>query len=253
MILNKRYFIALSLIVSQFTLSSLLNASELPKKTNINDQVQAFFAEFQKSETAKKLTKEDWAIFEKDKKELAAKMPNPGLKVGDKAPDFNLKNAFGKNVRLSSLTKEGPVILVFYRGAWCAICNIQLHSLNASLPTFKKYGAQLLAVTPQKPDRSKAQIKKDGYPFEVVSDLNYSVLKDYNLYFEVPQYLTKMYKEKFSIDIAEYNGKGRYGLPVPATYIIDKKGIIQAAYAKTDYTQRMEPEAILTELKKLNK
>jgi len=239
------------LIIASIIFSPLSYAGELPANTNINKQVQVFFADFQKSEAAKKFSKEDWAIFEKDKKDLAAKMPNPGLKVGQKAPDFKLKNAFGKDIRLSTLTKEGPVILVFYRGAWCAICNIQLHSLNASLPTFKKYGAQLLAVTPQKPDRSQEQIKKDGYPFEVVSDLDYAVLKDYKLYFEVPSYLTKIYKEKFSLDIAQYNGEGRYGLPVPATYIIDKKGIIRAAYAKTDYTKRMEPTDILTALKKL--
>ncbi len=243
----KGYLIIFAALIA----SQTLQAEELPAKTNINDQVQAFFTEFMKSDAAKTLDKEDWAIFEKDKKELAAKMPNPGLKVGDKAPDFTLKNAFGKNVSLSSLTKKGPVILVFYRGAWCTICNIQLHALNSSLPTFKKYGAQLLAITPQKPDRSKEQIKKDGYPFEVLSDLDYSVLKNYNLYFEVPQYLTKLYKEKFNIDVAQYNGKGRYGLPVPATYIIDNKGIIRAAYARTDYTKRMEPKAILAALKKL--
>ncbi len=244
--LKKYLFIFTVLIVSP-----TLHAEKLPAKTNINDQVQAFFTAFMESDAAKTLSQEDWALFEKDKKELAAKMPNPGLKVGDKAPDFTLKNAFGENISLASLTKKGPVILVFYRGAWCTICNIQLHALNTSLPTFKKYGAQLLAVTPQKPDRSKEQIKKDGYPFEVLSDLDYSVLKNYNLYFEVPQYLTKLYQEKFSIDLAKYNGKGRYGLPVPATYIIDKKGIIRAAYARTDYTKRMEPKAILAALKNL--
>jgi peroxiredoxin len=246
MIINKTIVIILSLFMSQ-----LVVAAELPENTDISQQVQAFFTEFQKSEAAKKLSKEDWATFEKDKKELAAKMPNPGLKVGDKAPDFKLKNAFGKNVSLSSMTKEGPVILVFYRGGWCSICNIQLHSLNASLPTFKKYGAQLLAVTPQKPDRSKEQIKKDGYPFEVVSDLDYSVLKDYKLYFEMSKHIKKLYIDKFGLDLANFNGKGRYGLPVPATYIIDKKGIIRAAYARTDYTKRMEPKAILAALKKL--
>jgi len=246
MIFNKTIFMVISLVFSP-----LLIAGELPENTNINKQVQDFFTEFEKSEAAKKLSKEDWATFEKRKKDLAAEMPNPGLKVGDKAPDFKLKNAFGKEVKLSSINKKGPVILVFYRGGWCAICNIQLHSLNASLPTFKKYGAQLLAVTPQKPDRSKEQIKKDGYPFEVLSDLDYSVLKKYKLYFEVPDYINKLYQEKFGMDLADYNGKGRYGLPVPATYIIDKKGIIRAAYANTDYTQRMEPEDILVALKKL--
>lgn len=246
MIFYKAIFIAVTLLFTQLTI-----ADELPENTNISEQVQAFFTAFENSEAARSLSKEDWAAFEKDKKELAAKMPDPGLKVGDRAPDFNLKNAFGKSISLSSFTKKGPVILVFYRGAWCGICNIQLHSLNASLPTFKKYGAQLLAVTPQKPDRSQEQIKKDGYPFEIVSDLDYSVLKKYNLYFEIPEYIKKLNIEKFALDLADYNGEGRYGLPVPATYIVDEKGIIRAAYANTDYTQRMEPKDILIALKKL--
>lgn len=242
-----RYLFAIALLV--FTGSA--GASELPANTNISEQVQAFFKQFEQSEAAKTMSKEDWAAFEKEKAELAAKLPDPGLHVGDRAPNFKLKNAFGKKVSLASMTKKGPVILVFYRGGWCAICNIQLHSLNASLPTFKKYGAQLLAVTPQKPDRSQEQIKKDGYPFEIVSDLNYAVIKKYKLYFEVPDYIVDLEKNKFGLDLAEHNGKGRYGLPVPATYVIDKKRIIRAAYANTDYTQRMEPEDILAALKKL--
>jgi peroxiredoxin len=246
MVFNKIIIVIVSLFFTQFGF-----AGELPKNTNISEQVQAFFTEFQKSDAAKKFSKDDWAAFEKSKKELAAKMPNPGLKVGDKAPDFKLKNADGKNISLSSVNKNGPVILVFYRGGWCSICNIQLHSLNASLPTFKKYGANILAVTPQKPDRSKEQVKKGKFPFEIVSDLDYSVLKKYKLYFDMPDYINKLYIEKFGLDLADYNGKGRYGLPVPATYIIDKKGIIQAAYANTDYMQRMEPKDILTALKKL--
>jgi len=238
-------------IVFVFFITGQAVAEALPDKTNISAQVQALFKAFEGSEEAKNLSKEDWALFEKDKQDLAKSMPDPGLHVGDKAPDFVLNNAFGKPIKLSTMYADGPVVLVFYRGGWCAICNIQLHSLNASLPAFKKYGAQLLAVTPQKPDKSKEQIVKDGYPFEVVSDTDYTVLKSYKLYFEISKQLTDLYFDKFAIDIVDYNGEGRYGLPVPATYIIDKKGIIRAAYANTDYTQRMEPKDIVDALKKL--
>jgi len=51
------------------------------------------------------------------------------------------------------------------------------------------------------------------------------------------------------LDLAEYNGAGRYVLPVPGTFVIDSRGIIRGAFAKTDYTQRMEPSAILEVLK----
>ncbi len=40
------------------------------------------------------------------------------IKVGQKAPDFELENVDGKNVVLSELLKKGPVVLGFYRGKW---------------------------------------------------------------------------------------------------------------------------------------
>ena len=40
------------------------------------------------------------------------------LKVGDHAPDFILPDATGTDVKLSSLLKQGPVVLTWYRGNW---------------------------------------------------------------------------------------------------------------------------------------
>ncbi len=40
------------------------------------------------------------------------------VKVGQKAPDFELKNVDGKDVVLSELLKKGTVVLGFYRGRW---------------------------------------------------------------------------------------------------------------------------------------
>ena len=38
--------------------------------------------------------------------------------VGDKAPDFSLKDTAGQTVTLSSLLENGPLVLAFYRGKW---------------------------------------------------------------------------------------------------------------------------------------
>ncbi len=39
-------------------------------------------------------------------------------KVGDRAPDFSLRNAEGALVSLHSLLERGPVVLSFFRGGW---------------------------------------------------------------------------------------------------------------------------------------
>jgi len=195
-------------------------------------------------------SEEDMAVMENAAMELSKNMPDPGLKTGDHAPDFSLKNAFGQTVSLQAELKKGPVVLVFYRGAWCPFCNMHLHALKKSLPQFKKYGAQLIAVTPQTPDKSAEQIKKDKFPFEVLSDLNSQVMKDYRLYFELPDDLIAVYK-KHKLDIEAFNGKGRAVLPVPGTFVINQQGIVVAKQAETDYKKRMEPADIIKALQKI--
>lgn len=199
-----------------------------------------------------KFSKEEQEVMKNAGADLAKSLPNPGIHVGQKAPNFSLKNAFGKEINLKNELKKGPVVLVFYRGAWCPFCNMHLHALQQSLGEFKKYNAQLITVTPQTPDKSAEQIKKDGYPFEVLSDLDNGVIKEYKLYFELPKELLSIYK-CHGLDIEAYNGQGHTALPIPGTFVIDQKGIVRAMQADTDYKIRMEPEDILKMLKAMPK
>jgi peroxiredoxin len=49
-------------------------------------------------------------------------------------------------------------------------------------------------------------------------------------------------------DLPKTNGNGRWALPVPATYVIDRNGIIQYANIDADYRNRAEPDAVLASL-----
>lgn len=227
-------------------------AAAVPGYSVALEKMQANKAEKAKrSKTGKsKFTPEDKAVMDKAATALAEKMPSPGLKIGEKAPDFTLPNAFGKSVSLYEELKKGPVVLVFYRGAWCPFCNLHLKVLKQAQPEFERYGAQLITVTPQKPDRSAGQIKKSNYTFEVLSDLDSSVMKGYKLFFKMDADLNKLYL-KLGLDIAAYNGPGRTELPVPGSFVIDREGIVRAMHADTDYKQRMEPADIIKALQKL--
>lgn len=222
-------------------------ADELPSYKQSLDQQMA---ESKKGKSP--FSSSDMAVMEKAGKDLASSMPDPGIKVGEKAPEFVLNNAFGQPVSLKDKLKEGPVVLVFYRGAWCPFCNMHLHVLQQSLAEFKKYGAQLITITPQTPDKSVEQLKIKGYPFEVLSDLDSSVMKAYKLYFELPDDLVDVYKKR-GLDIESFNGQGRNVLPVPGSFVIDTNGVVQAMQADTDYKKRMEPSAIIDALKKMPK
>jgi hypothetical protein len=56
------------------------------------------------------------------------------LKATGKTPDFRLPNARGRLVGLTELLGSGPVVLSFYRGAWCSYCSLELRALP-EIPT----------------------------------------------------------------------------------------------------------------------
>ncbi|MBO9998624.1 MAG: AhpC/TSA family protein [Cyanobacteria bacterium SID2] len=103
------------------------------------------------------------------------------LNVGDRSPDFALPNARGQNVTLSKLLESGAVVLSFYRGQWCPYCNLELRHLQQALPEIQKYGAQLVAVSPQTPDNSLSTIEKNELTFEVLSDVGNAVAREFGL------------------------------------------------------------------------
>ncbi len=215
------------------------------------DALKAYEAQQAKSANSKDaFSAEEMAIMQRAQTALAKRLPSPGLKVGDKAPDFSLPNVAGHPVQLSEELQNGPVILVFYRGAWCPFCNMHLHALQKAEAEFAKYHAQVIAVTPQSPDKSAEQVKKTDYPFEILSDVTSKVMKDYQLFYSVDAALLAVYK-KHGLNLEQFNGKGRNVLPVPGTFVIDTQGIIRAMHADVDYKQRMEPAAIIAALQQI--
>ncbi|MEI6808106.1 MAG: YceI family protein [bacterium] len=187
----------------------------------------------------------------KAEKELQIAGGNDGLKTGDKAPDFSLPDMAGKTVSLYASLKKGPVVLVFYRGEWCPFCNMQLRSLEKAYPDIQTLGASLIAISPQTGDKSAAQSGDNNLSFPLLTDDTGATMKAYHLLFDVPEAMQKLYREKLGVNLEDYNGKGRWQLPVTSTYIIDQKAVIRDGLVDFDYTKRMEPADIIKALKTL--
>lgn len=58
------------------------------------------------------------------------------LKIGDKAPDFVLKDQSGKDFKLSDFRGK-RVLLSFHPAAWTRVCSEQMQSLEANKDTFE--------------------------------------------------------------------------------------------------------------------
>lgn len=171
------------------------------------------------------------------------------INKGDKAPNFILKNALGKEVELSDYLKKDKVILTWYRGGWCPYCNLTLKHLQEFLIQFKAEGANLLALTPELPDNSLKTSEKHSLAFEVLTDLGNRVAEEYGIVFKLTPEVAEYYKKAFNLEI--YNGNDSDKLPLAVTYVIDQNGIVDYAFVDADYRNRAEPQEILDSLKKL--
>lgn len=197
---------------------------------------------------AKKASPESLEAYEAGIKEVAeSAVMNTALKAGQQAPDFSLHDIQGNTIRLSDLLKQGPVVLTWYRGGWCPYCNIQLREYQTHLEDFKSLGATLVAISPQKPDRSLATSNTNSLSFPVLSDTNNKVASQYGLTYKLPDSVAKSFKGR--LDLSEYNGTDSNELPITATYIINKDGKIAQAILDADYRKRAEPTDITAALK----
>ena len=172
------------------------------------------------------------------------------LQVGQTAPDFALPNAHGQTVKLSDLLAAGPVVVTFYRGAWCPFCNIALRAYQDILPEIKSLGASFVAISPQTPDHSLTQIEKEHLDYEVLSDPGNAVARQFGIRYTLSDAMNQV-SAGFGVDITQFTGDDSLELPLPGTVVIAQDGTIMFSQFFADHSQRAEPAAILEALRGL--
>jgi peroxiredoxin len=119
--------------------------------------------------------------------------------------------------------------------------------LRKALPDFTALGASLIAVSPQTPDQSLSTAEKNDLAFAVLSDTGSSTAKAYGIAFDLAEELHPIYTT-FGQALPDRNGDDSWVLPLPATFVIDRDGIIAFAYVDVDYRSRLEPATITATL-----
>ena len=178
---------------------------------------------------------------------LYAQQNPEGLFINSKAPDFKGTDQKNEEVRLKDLLKKGNVVLIFYRGQWCPYCNRQLSRLEDSLQFILDKGAQLVAVTPEKPESISKTIEKTKAHYPIIFDKDLKIMKAYNVAFEVPENTLNRYMSG-GLDIVSNNGSNGKYLPVPAVYIINQQMEIIYRFFDTDYKKRPSVMELLSHL-----
>ncbi len=194
-----------------------------------------------KREFLLKIPSEKAAIMQGATQALVKEFQNRrALRIDDEAPDFVLQNTDGQQISLYDKLNQGAVILSFYFGGWCPYCNLELRAYQRLLPKIQALGASVLAISPQTLDASRKTAIKNSLSFDVLSDGGCPVARDYGVVFEIPDRLKLLYTE-LGHALPDYNGTEDWLLPVPATFIIDRRRHIALAHLDVDYTKRYEP------------
>ncbi len=107
-----------------------------------------------------------------------------GLGPGTQAPMFIAIDMQGNEFSLQEALEQGPVVLIFYRGHWCPVCNKHLKTLQDSLDVIQKYGATLIAVSPERVHLLGKTGEKTGVQFTLLFDEDYRIAEAFDVQFQ---------------------------------------------------------------------
>jgi len=101
------------------------------------------------------------------------------LKIGDRAPDFELSDQDGQLVRLSTLLKSGPLLLYFYPADFTPVCTREACAFRDLQPTLAAAATVVVGISPQD-SASHARFRvKHGLNFALLADPDKVVIRAY--------------------------------------------------------------------------
>lgn len=145
------------------------------------------------------------------------------LKIGDKAPDFNLPATSGHKISLSKEYLGKPLILFFYPKDFTKVCTAEACEFRDEFAVFRNLGIDVLGINRDDIPTHQRFKKEYNLPFELLSDESGKVCKAYDAL--IP--LIKMTKR--------------------VTYLIDAKGEIAGIYSDM-FESRGHVEAMIRKL-----
>ena len=170
------------------------------------------------------------------------------LKVGVAAPAFTVRNPDGSDHVFDPKHLKKPVVLIFYRGGWCPFCNAHLGALKKIEPDLLRLGYDLAFLSTDKPEILYSSLKEPDIHYTLLSDARMTASRAFGLAYRLDDATYQKYKT-FGLDLEATQGETHHELPIPAVYIIDRKGVIRFAHSDPDYKVRLAPEPLLAAAK----
>ena len=139
-------------------------------------------------------------------------------------------------------------MISFNRGHWCPYCRLNVDALAKAEPEVADLGAQIVAISPETV-KWGAELKDYAKaPFHILSDVDGGYALELNLLFWVGDE-KRQAMTAGGFDITLFQGNETWMLPIPATFVVGRDGVVIARYIDPDYRHRMEIEDLLAALR----
>jgi peroxiredoxin len=168
--------------------------------------------------------------------------PHPG----DAMPPFMLPDENGRLVTLPSLLMNGPVAVMFFRGHWCPYCRLNVRAVIQAQDRISAMGAQIVAIMPETQEYTRTFKADAGAPFAVLTDLDNGYALSLNLAIWLGAEIQHLLSYQ---DIAKFHGNDGWMLPIPATFVVGRDGVVKARFLDPDFRKRMEIDDLIAALK----
>lgn len=166
------------------------------------------------------------------------------LLIGQFVPDVQVKTSFGGNINLLSLIEKKPAVVLFYRGGWCPYCSRQMAGLVEVEQRIIDLGYQIIAISPDSPERLTAQQSTQEFSLMHLSDRALNATLGFGLAYYVDDEMVDTIRGQLGAEVVSLEGESKVVLPVPAAYIVDTTGLVKFAYVNPNFQQRINPQLL---------
>ena len=169
-------------------------------------------------------------------------------RIGDAMPPFILPDQNGRLVTLEQLTEQGPIAVMFHRGHWRPWCRISANALVRVHGKIAEANGQVIAIMPDRQPFAIEFKREASSPFPVLTDMDNGYALSLNLAVWIGPDLERLLTS-YGWVLPDYQGNDSWTLPIPATFVVGRDGIIRARFIDPDFRRRMTVEELLDALK----
>ena len=101
------------------------------------------------------------------------------------------------------------------------------------------------------PDESLSPNEKEALEYSVLSDKDARIEEEYGVAWDVPGPILDHMRNDRKLDLAKINGGNGSVLPIPATFVLNRQGIVTWRFVDVDYRKRAEPNEVVAALREL--